>query len=194
MTDQDADRSPRDPRMLDRLHPPVPATRAMPAGRIIAVSIDPAQRPWEVVLHEAEQEYTIRTPPGYDGCGADTDGLMYRTDFATVSHLTFEHGIRVPKYVAKAIDDGRVSKGWEPGTHLFGKLGKDLWALPIHTFIDKMVTDGALDGATDTPVEVAPKPWWQRAAEKLGAFVPRRAAAAAPMKPDDSAPAAEKAP
>ncbi len=166
-----------DLKIRNQLHPPVEATRAMPAGRIIAVVIDPTQRPWEIVLHEAEQQYTVRTPPGYDGCDdTGATGLMFRTDYATVGWLTTNRGLRVPAYVEKALKDGRVCKGWEPGTHLFATLARIQWALPCEKFVEALVNDDfmAIEGAEAAPVEVAAKPWWQRAAEKLGAFVPRR--------------------
>lgn len=177
---------PADPKLRDRLHPPVPATRAMPAGRIIAVVIDPAQRPWEIVIHEAEGQYTVRTPPGYDGTDeTGKAGLMFRTDYATTGWLITNRGSRVPPYVEKAIKDGRVCKGWEPGTHLFATLARQQWALPCEKFVEALVSDdfASIDGAESAPIAVDPKPWWQRAAETLGAFVPRRAKAAEPEKP-----------
>jgi hypothetical protein len=180
-----------DPKLKDKLHPPVPATRAMPAGRIIAIVVDPAQRPWEIVLHEAEREYTVRTPPGYAGEDeTNATGLMYRTDYATAGWLITNRGIRVPAYVEKAIKDGRVCKGWEPGTHLFATLARQQWALASERFVESLVNDDFMDieGASATPVDVAPKPWWQRAAEKLGAFVAPRRAAAADAKPEEQKP------
>ena len=147
----------------------------MPAGRLIAIAVDPGGRPWEVVLHETEQQYTVRTPPGFDGVD-ETAGLMFRTDFATVGYLTHEFGIRVPTYVTKAIADGRSSKGWEPGTHLFCKIANVDWALPLHVFVERMVSDDFThaEGATSEVVAALSKPWWQRAAEKIGAVVKRR--------------------
>lgn len=175
---------------LDAMHPRVPASRAMPAGRLIAITIDPNQRPWEVVLHEKEQEYTIRTPPGFDGC--DDSGVMIRTDFMTAGHVTADFGIVVPKYVAKAIADGRVSKGWEPGTHLYSTIAGVLKALPVQKFVEQMVTDSfnEMEGASQTKVVVPDAPWWERAAKKLGTLVRRRDA---PLRPDPnpSAPAAD---
>ncbi len=173
-----------DPTLRDRIHPPVPATRAMPAGRIIGIVVDPAQRPWEIVLHETEQQYTLRTPPGFDG--HDDTGIMIRTDYMTAGNLTVEFGIVVPKYVKKAIEDGRVSKGWEPGTHLFSTIAGVLKALPVHVFVEKLVGDtfNEMEGATQAKIEIPPAPWYQRAAEKLGTFVkPRKAAAPEEPKP-----------
>lgn len=164
------------PSPADRLHPAVPATAAMPAGRLIAAVADPSGRVWEVVLHETEQQYTVRTPPGFSG-EDDTGGLMYRTDYETVGHLTHDFGICVPWFVLKAVKDGRTSKGWEPGTHLYSTIGNVTWALPVHVLVEKIVNEDEflkMDGATSKKVAITDKPWWQRAADKIGAVVKRR--------------------
>lgn len=175
------DGHPPDPKReaeLSALHPLVEATPHMPVGRMIGFVVDPGQRAWEVVLHGPEQQYTVRTPPGFDGVD-DTAGLMYRTDFATVAVLTRKYGTPVPRDVRKALAKGKVPPGWAPGASLMTTIGGVLYKLTLATFVEKMVAED-FEGTEET----IKKPWWQRAAEKLGlGGVKKRAAAKADEKP-----------
>lgn len=120
MTDPaDAQRS----MVFDRLHPPVDALPnvSMPEGRIVGFTVGPDQKAWEVIVHEAEQRYTLRSPPDFDGAD-DSKGTMIFTDFDTVAKLTADHGAPLPRDVQKGIKKGKIVKGWEPGTYLTTKI------------------------------------------------------------------------
>ncbi len=127
-----------------RLNPPVEAVPGIPAGRMVgAVILPPATkggepRAYEIIVHLALNEYTVRSPPG---CNEETkDAEILRTDFATLAEMTYDHGEIIPINVYKDLQQGNFRHGFSPATHLISSFQDGTnRALELATFVKTLL-------------------------------------------------------